>query len=77
MSDRRQSQACSRPGARQIYNCGGHALKGCVLAQGQVKDASGNVNVPMQPLLFLKTADSLLEPTSFRILKSPGLLSLT
>ncbi len=46
-------------------------------AQGQVKDASGNVNIPLQALQFTKTTDSLLEPTSFRILKSPGLLALT
>ncbi|EIE20927.1 hypothetical protein COCSUDRAFT_54280 [Coccomyxa subellipsoidea C-169] len=44
---------------------------------GQVKDASGNVNIPLQALQFTKTTDSLLEPTSFRILKSPGLLALT
>jgi hypothetical protein len=45
--------------------------------QGQVRDAAGSANVPVQPLSFTKTADSLLEATSFRILKSPGLLSLT
>ncbi|BDA42482.1 probable extracellular serine proteinase at N-terminal half [Coccomyxa sp. Obi] len=44
---------------------------------GQVEDASGNVNIPLQPLQFTRTTDSLLEPTSFRILKSPSLLALT
>ncbi len=45
--------------------------------QGSVQDASGNTNIAVNTLSFVRVPSPLMEGTSYRVIKSAGLLSLT
>lgn len=48
-----------------------------VTLAGSVQDASGNTNIAVNPLSFVRVPSPLMEGTSYRVIKSAGLLSLT
>ena len=53
------------------------AFMGCWYMQGTVTDTAGKVNLAVSPLSFTRVAYPLLSGTSYEVIKSPGLLTLT
>ncbi len=49
----------------------------CWCMQGTVTDTAGKVNLAVSSLSFTRVAYPLLSGTSYEVIKSPGLLTLT
>ena len=59
-----------------IYSRSG-AFMYCWCMQGTVTDTAGKVNLAVSSLSFTRVAYPLLSGTSYEVIKSPGLLTLT
>jgi len=71
-----------------VYSCRSAFMYCCILSrrsafmycwcmQGTVTDTAGKVNLAVSSLSFTRVAYPLLSGTSYEVIKSPGLLTLT
>lgn len=54
-----------------------HLMRLSLTVQNTVSDTAGKVNLAVSPLSFTRVAYPLIAGTSYEVIKSPGLLTLT